>query len=390
VKAVRVAGSPVTRRRQREDALWGTPALGCFLPELRRPRRTVLCVTTESVSGIHRSNVDPWLMDRVGAAPPVDYRLIAGGRSNLTFAVADSEGQHFVLRRPPLGRVLQSAHDMGREYRIISALAPTPVPVPRPLAFCSDPAVNEAPFYVMEFVEGIVVSNEEDVERHLDHPARAEAGQSLVEVLANLHALDPDSVGLGDLGRKDGYVQRQLRRWHAQFEKSKSREIAALEEVHRVLEAHIPPQQRTAIVHGDYRLGNCLLGPDGRVRAVLDWELCTLGDPLADLGWFVGYWIEPGASSEHLGDAVPTTAPGFSSLSTLVERYVQRIGADVSDLDFYVALAYWKLACIAEGVYSRYRAGVMGGEVRADEADAFGRQVFKLADEALALCERIR
>jgi aminoglycoside phosphotransferase (APT) family kinase protein len=388
VKVVRVASCPEARRLPGKTSCGELQRPFAALPERCQAGRTVLRVRTQSVTGINRDTVEPWLADEVGAAPALDYGLIAGGRSNLTFAIADRNGQRFVLRRPPLGAVLQSAHDMGREYRILSALAPTPVPVPQPLAFCADPAVNDAPFYVMEFVEGVVVANEEDVERHLDHAARGEAGGSLIDVLADLHAVDPDAVGLGDLGRKDGYVERQLRRWSAQFQKSKSREIATLDEVHRLLEAHIPPQQRTAIVHGDYRLGNCLLGPDGFVRAVLDWELCTLGDPLADLGWFVGYWLEPGASSEHLRGAVPTTAPGFSRLSTLIERYVQRTGADVSDLDFYVALAYWKLACIAEGVYARYSAGVMGDDPTAN-ADAFGNQVLLLADEALALCERM-
>jgi aminoglycoside phosphotransferase (APT) family kinase protein len=343
----------------------------------------------EAIRGIARENVDPWIAGNVaGAVPPFDYQLIAGGRSNLTYAVVDRNRQPFVLRRPPLGHVLDSAHDMAREYRIISALARTSVPVPRPLAFCSDRTINGAPFYIMAFVDGLIVVSEKDAERHLDHAARAEAGRSLIDVLTNLHALDPDAVGLGDLGRKDAYVQRQLRRWHAQFEESKTRDIPALDEVHRRLESHVPPQRRTAVVHGDYRLGNCLLGPDGVVRAVLDWELCTLGEPLADLGWFAAYWIEPGQSSEHMRHAVATTAHGFSSRAILIERYVQRTGADVTDLDFYVALAYWKLACIAEGVYARYRAGVMGDNSTSADADALGAQVYRLADEALALCER--
>jgi len=343
---------------------------------------------TETVSGIARDRVDPWLAEHVaGAAPPFDYRLIAGGHSNLTYAVADRDGRRFVLRRPPLGHVLQSAHDMGREHRIISALVPTPVPVPQPLAFCEDPTVNDAPFYVMEFVDGVVLSDAADAERHLDEAARAHAGRSLVDVLADLHTVDPDAVGLGDLGRREGYVERQLRRWRSQFEKSKSAEIPAMDEVHRRLASHVPPQQRIGIVHGDYRLGNCLVGPDGAVRAVLDWELCTLGDPLADLGWVLAWWAEPGESATHLRGGVTTTAGGFAPRRTLVDRYAERTGADVGELDFYVALAYWKLACIAEGVNARYRAGVMG-DVPAD-VEPFGDQVHRLADEALARCERM-
>jgi len=293
-----------------------------------------------------------------------------------------------VLRRPPLGNVLQSAHDMGREHRMIRALEPTPVPVPAPLAFCEDAEVTGAPFYVMSFVDGVVLEGADDAERHLDAPARARAGRSLVDVLADLHQIDPDAVGIGDLGRKDGYVDRQLRRWQAQFEKSRTREIRAMDEAHRLLASRVPPQRRTGIVHGDYRLGNCLVGPDGALRAVLDWELCTLGEPLADLGWVLAWWAEPGESPEHLGRSVPSTAPGFADRATLVERYAERTGADVADVDFYVALAYWKLACIGEGVFARYSAGVMG-DVPADDMKAYADRVSALAERALAQCARM-
>jgi aminoglycoside phosphotransferase (APT) family kinase protein len=348
--------------------------------------RTVVSV----VKGIERDKVDPWLAKHVaGAAAPFEYRLIAGGRSNLTYEVTDATGARFVLRRPPLGNVLQSAHDMGREHRLIRALEPTPVPVPEPLAFCEDVGVNGAPFYVMSFVDGVVLETEQDAERHLDSSARARASRSLVDVLADLHQVDPDAVGLGDLGRKDGYVERQLRRWQAQFEKSRSREIPAMDEAHRLLSSRVPPQRRTGIVHGDYRLGNCLVGPDGALRAVLDWELCTLGEPLADLGWVLAWWVEPGESPSHLGRGVPSTAGGFETRAALVERYVERTGADVADIDFYVALAYWKLACIAEGVYTRYRTGAMG-DVPAAELQAFANRVSALAERAVALGARMR
>jgi aminoglycoside phosphotransferase (APT) family kinase protein len=347
-------------------------------------------VETETISGIARERVDPWLAEHVaGAAPPFDYRLVAGGHSNLTYVVVDRNGRRVVLRRPPLGHVLPSAHDMAREHRIISALAPTPVPVPQPLAFCPDPAVNDAPFYVMEFVDGVVLDDADGAERHLDERARAQAGRSLIDVLADLHSVDPDAVGLAELGRKEGYVERQLARWQKQFESSKSRDIPAMDEVHRRLASRVPPQQRTAIVHGDYRLGNCLVGPDGAVRAVLDWELCTLGDQLADVGWVMAWWIEPGESSAHLRRSIPTTVPGFEKRAALLQRYVDRAGADVGNLDFYVALAYWKLACIGEGVYARYRAGVMGGDAGAADTEAFGERVPLLADAALAVCERM-
>jgi aminoglycoside phosphotransferase (APT) family kinase protein len=330
-----------------------------------------------------------WLAEHVaGAVPPFEYEVIAGGRSNLTYAVVDADGRRFVLRRPPLGHVLQSAHDVGREHRIISALEETPVPVPRALAHCEDAAVNDAPFYVMGFVDGVVLDEAGDAERHLDKAARGRAGRSLIDVLVDLHAVDPDAVGLGDLARKEDYVSRQLRRWQAQFEQSRTREVPAMEEVHRQLTAHVPEQRRTGIVHGDYRLGNCLVGPDGAVRAVLDWELCTLGDPLADLGWVVAWWAEPGEDSSHLRRTVPSLADGFSTREELVERYAERSVADVTRLDFYVSLAYWKLAAISEGVYARYRAGAMGDASGVD-VEAFGAQVENLAERALAISRRL-
>jgi aminoglycoside phosphotransferase (APT) family kinase protein len=345
---------------------------------------------TETVSGIAQDRVDRWLADHVAElSPPLRYELIAGGRSNLTYYVLDANEHRVVLRRPPLGAVLQSAHDMGREHRIISALAPTAVPVPTPLAFCDDPEVTGAPFYVMERVDGVILRDADDVPEDFGEPARAQLARSIIDVLACLALLEPDDVGLGDLGRRDGYVERQLRRWHAQFEKSRSREVAEVDEVHRRLASHVPPQQRTAIVHGDYRIENCILAPDGTVRAVLDWELCTLGDPLADLGWLVAYWTQPGEDAAHMNRRQPTVLAGFPGRAAIVERYVERTGLDASALDFYVALGLWKLACIAEGVYARYRAGVMGAQDTA-VTDRFGRQVQALARAALDVSERLR
>jgi aminoglycoside phosphotransferase (APT) family kinase protein len=343
----------------------------------------------ETLSGIAPERVDEWLAEHVpDVEPPFRYGLIAGGRSNLTFEVVDARGRRFVLRRPPLGAVLQSAHDMGREHRIISALAPTRVPVPRPLGSCEDPDVNGAPFYAMEFVEGMVFAEAADVGPEFGEAQRMALAHSMVDVLAELWAVDPDAVGLGDLGRRGGYVERQLRRWMRQFEQSTDREIPAVGQVHEILSRHAPPQQRTGIVHGDYRIGNCVVGPDGPVRAVLDWELCTLGDPLADLGWLAADWAEPGEPTGHLrGDPV-TALPGFPPRSAMIARYVERTGADVSLLDFYVALALWKLACIAEGVYARYRAGVMGDD-GADVVESFGDRVVALAEEALTIAQRL-
>jgi aminoglycoside phosphotransferase (APT) family kinase protein len=342
-----------------------------------------------TVSGIDQEAVGRWIADHVdAAAPPFTYRLIAGGRSNLTYDMRDATDRRLVLRRPPLGEVLQSAHDMGREHRILAALVGTAVPVPRPLGFCGDPRVTGAPFYVMEHVDGLVLRGAGDVPPEFGEAARRRTGEAIVDVLAELASVDPDAVGLGDLGRREGYVERQLRRWHRQFEQSRTRDIASVDEVHRRLAGHVPPQQRTAIVHGDYRIENTIVSPDGDVRAVLDWELCTLGDPLADLGWLIAYWVQPDEDAPHMSRRMPTVLPGFPDRAAVVSRYVERTAADVSSLDFYVALALWKLACIAEGVYARYRAGVMGDD--GSEAEGFGDVVLALGEQALALTDDLR
>jgi aminoglycoside phosphotransferase (APT) family kinase protein len=342
----------------------------------------------QTLSGIAQDRVDAWLAEHVDAVqPPFRYSLIAGGRSNLTFEVVDGRGRRFVLRRPPLGGVLQSAHDMGREHRIISALAPTRVPVPEPLGYCDDAEVNGAPFYVMDYVEGVVLAEASDVGPELGERERECIAASMVDTLAELGAVNPDAVGLGDLGRREGYVERQLRRWMRQFEQSTQREIPAVPEVHRILGTRVPPQQWTAIAHGDFRLGNCMVGPEG-VRAVLDWELCTLGDPLADFGWLMADWAQEGERTDHLRGEPVSALLGFPPRSAMIARYVERTGADVSGLDFYVALALWKLACIAEGVYARYRAGVMGDDGAA-VIESFGDRVVALAEEALAIAERL-
>jgi aminoglycoside phosphotransferase (APT) family kinase protein len=329
--------------------------------------------------GIDEARVTPWLEEHVeGVRPPLSYSLIAGGHSNLTYRVDDAGGGAYVLRRPPLGHVLATAHDMGREHRIISALGPTPVPVAPALAYCDDPEVNGAPFYVMGFVEGHVLRDPTTAEV-LDEDQRRTAGESLVDVLADIHAVDPDAVGLGELGRKEGYIERQLRRWHKQFLDSKTRDVPALEGVFERLQADVPEQGPATIVHGDYRLDNCLVGDDGRIAAVLDWEICTLGDPLADLGLLMVYWTDPEDESAALLTA-PTALPGFLRRKDLLQRYAERSGRDLSAIDYYTAFGYWKLACIVEGVYARYRGGAMGSE--ASGFEAFATQVERLAAAA--------
>ena len=309
--------------------------------------------------GIEAGGVTAWLQSHApDITPPLRFSLIAGGRSNFTYTVTDSAGLRFVLRRPPLGPLLPSAHDMGREHRIMAALADSAVPVPPLVGLCTDESVTGAPFYVMRFVDGLILREPESV-APVPEPVRMAAAESLVDTLAALHAVDPDAVGLGDLGRKDGYVERTLRRWRGQWEKSKTREIPLVEEVADRLAAGIPASGPARIVHGDYRLDNTLVSPDdGSIQAVLDWELCTLGDPLADVGMLLVYWAEPGDEFAAVWSA--TTCPGFPGRKEVAARYASTSGRDLSEIDFYVALGYWKIATILEGVYARYASGAYG------------------------------
>ncbi len=335
---------------------------------------------TAPVEGIDAEAVTAWLDRRVdGLVAPLSFSLIPGGHSNLTYMVTDAAGRRWVLRRPPLGLVLATAHDMSREHRIVSALQGH-VPVAPVVGLSPDDSVNGAPFYVMDFVEGPVVRDIPAAEA-LPLEQRARAGESLVEVLAGIHAVDIDAVGLGDLGRREAYLERQLRRWHGQWEKSRTKDLPVVDAVHRRLVADAPAQGPAAIVHGDYRLDNCILAEDGSVAAVLDWELCTLGDPLADLGLLCVYWADPGEPT-HSGMPAATTVEGFATKSDLVKRYAALSGRDVSQIGYYVAFGYWKLACIIQGVYARYTAGAMGDRGDVTEFDVFGRQVEMLADAA--------
>ncbi len=337
--------------------------------------------------GIDFDGLAGWLLANVpGLEGPFSYELIAGGRSNLTYRVTDGAGRSFVLRRPPVSDVLATAHDMSREHKVMSALGPTPVPVPEMLGYCDDPGITGAPFFVMEFVEGLIVRILKETQ-NLTAEGRAAIGPNMIETLAALHSVDPGEVGLGDLGRPDGYLSRQLRRWSTQLEQSKTRDLPLMAEVHRRLAADVPRQTETRIVHGDFRLDNLVAGSGGEVRAVLDWELCTLGDPLADLGLLMVYWAEPSDALTALGEA-PTLADGFVGRATLQERYARATGRDLSRLGYYVAFGYWKLACILEGVLNRWRHGAMGEELRA-AADDFEGRVDQLAEAADAAARRI-
>jgi aminoglycoside phosphotransferase (APT) family kinase protein len=274
---------------------------------------------------------------------------------------------------------------MAREHRIISALVDSEVPVPPCLGLCQDDAVNDAPFYIMEYVPGLVLVDAKMTGEQLDVDARGRLGRRVVEVLAALHTLDPDDVGLGDLGRKEAYLSRQLKRWRTQWEKTKTRELAAMDDVFNGLQSKMPEQEGSAIVHGDFRLGNMLVREDGEIAAVLDWELCTLGDPLADVGYILNNWADPDedvALARGAAAASPTSAGGFLDKSEFMARYTELTGRDLSRIDYYRAFQYWRLAAIVEGVLSRYLKGVMGAKAN---TDLFKTQVDGLAMAALDL-----
>lgn len=313
------------------------------------------------MQGIDEQRVEQWLNANIeGAQGPYEYHLIAGGRSNITFRVVDANGMQMVLRRPPMGHVLATAHDMAREHRLITAVGASNVPVPRTLGLCTDVEVNGAPFYVMAFVPGIVLDSPEKGNL-LPVGLRQQASEDLIDVLADLHAVDVDAVGLGDLAKRDGYVERQVKRWSTQWQNSKTRELPAVDEVASLLGNNIPVQQGVSIAHGDYRFGNCLTDiENGRIAAVLDWELCTLGDPLADLGYVGIYWTDPGMPNMRGTD--PSGIEGFPTFDHLVERYAKRTGRDCSNIGYYKAFASFRLAVICEGVYARYLHGAMGDQ----------------------------
>lgn len=329
------------------------------------------------VQGIDIEPVSKWLAANIpGAVAPFTFQLIAGGRSNLTFKVVGADGTRFVLRRPPLGHVLATAHDMAREHRIIAAVGRTDVPVPPALGVCIDEAVNGAPFYVMGYVDGIVLDSP-DRAATMPVALRVQASEHLIDVLADLHAVDVDQVGLGDLAKREGYVARQVKRWSTQWAQSKTRELPAIDEVARLLGERLPEQRGVVIAHGDYRFGNCLTDvAAGRIAAVLDWELCTLGDPLADVGYLGVYWYDGEAANTRAND--PTSAGGFPSYPDLLQRYALRTGRDLSGIGYYVAFSCWRLAVISEGVYARYLHGAMGSQ----EGVEF--ETFKVGTEGLA------
>ncbi len=342
-------------------------------------------MTTGGPEGVDLESLRVYFADHVAGADgrALSAELIAGGRSNLTYGIADGEHE-WVLRRPPLGHVLPTAHDMAREYKVITALVDTDVPVPRTYALCEDNDVNGAPFYVMERVHGRVLRTGEEL-ASLTPDEAAACSRELVDVLARIHRVDYEAVGLADFGHPDGFMERQLRRWGQQWERSKAEDLPAVDEVARRLRNALPESGSPTIVHGDYRLDNTMLANDdaGRVAAVLDWEMSTLGDPLADVGLFLLYWGQSEAQIIATGQAIDEQA-GFASRDEVVELYAKETGRDVDNLDFYVVFAFYKLAIIVEGIAARYRMGKTLGE----GFEHMGQMVKSLVDEALEQADR--
>jgi len=291
---------------------------------------------------------------------PLSGQLVQGGRSNLTYVVTDGAAS-WVVRRPPLGHVLATAHDMSREHRVMTALAGTDVPVPATYLLCQDEDVIGAPFYVMEHVAGTVYRSPEQT-GELSRAQKAEVAGRMMDVLARLHTTSPDAVGLGDFGKPEGFLQRQVRRWSKQLEGSRSREIAGIDELRDRLAASVPDSPHSGIVHGDYRLDNVLVGDQLQINAVLDWEMATLGDPFTDLGLLVVYW--EGFSGVEQNPITKGTGPeyGFPAAAELLQRYAETSGTDLSGLDWYIAFGFFKSAVILEGIHYRFQHNQTVGE----------------------------
>ena len=312
------------------------------------------------VAGFDLAAVEAWMGAQTCVTPPCAWRRLEGGHSNLTYELTDTAGDHFVIRRPPQGELLPKAHDMRREFRIIDALHPIGVPVAEPIGFCDDRAVCDRHFYVMGKVAGEALYTAEQTAPRLSESARSRVGESFLAVLAPLPSVNPDEVGLGDLGRHEGYVARQLRTWYGSWTASAEAAEYDDDRVHALYErliAAIPEQGPARVVHGDYGVHNVMVDERGDVVAVLDWEIGTLGDPLADFAYALNAWAEP--SDTPTSHAVaPTALAGFASRNDLIRYYADQTGADLTQLGYYRSFNSFKTACIVHGVYARYKLGM--------------------------------
>lgn len=352
----------------------------------------------ENPPGLDLSALLPWFQENVAQVSEIEAKVIGHGRSNITYAISeanapgdgDAEGdraQTWVLRRPPLSHVLPTAHDMAREFRVMSALYPTGFPVPKTVAYCDDPNVVDRPFYVMSFIDGFVATDLAEFEHRYGEDKCNKVAHDLIDTLVRLHLTDPSEIGLADFGKPKGFAERQVNRWVTQLDKSKTREIPELDELAIRLARSVPQNAPEGIVHGDYRLDNTVLDASGDIIGVLDWEMATLGDPLADLGMLIMYWSDgspisrvsvPGISSIAI-----TALPGFLTREEAVAQYAQKSGFDLTHLDFYIVLAYFKLAIIIEGIQARF----LGGGTVGEGFDQIGALVGLLANMGLNLAD---
>ncbi|GAA3836912.1 phosphotransferase family protein [Nocardioides panacisoli] len=335
--------------------------------------------TADAPPGLDLDALGAWFAAEIpGAGDRLDAVLIAGGKSNLTYVVTDGAAE-WIVRRPPLGHVLATAHDMAREYRVMSALQDTAVPVPRTYALCRDAGVVGAEFYVMERCAGTPYRRASEL-AELGQARTRTISERLVDTLAALHAVDPESVGLGDFGRPEGFLARQVGRWKKQLDASHSRDLPAADELHRLLAANVPAESATGIVHGDFRLDNVLVDHEDRVTAVLDWEMATLGDPLTDLALMLTYHrLGTGAGDGSGSVSDVSAAPGFLDERAVVERYAQGSERDLSSFGFYLGLAAFKLAAILEGIHYRY----LNGQTVGAGFDQIGEAIHPLLDAGL-------
>ena len=341
--------------------------------------------------GYDTAKVEAWIADHVAdLRPPLRWTRLVGGHSNLTYLLQDSHGRQAVIRRPPMGELLPKAHDMAREWALISALGDTAVPVPRALGFCADTSVIGVHFYVMGCIDGHPLYSASDAERFVPPSLRRTLAHSFIDVLAELHSVDPDAVGLGDLGKKDDYIGRQLKTWYRSWNASiegAQMDDARAHDLQKFFLEHVPEQGPARIVHGDYGLHNTLVGSDGRIAAVVDWEISTLGDPLADLGYALNQWAEPSDPPSVRG-VPPTTLPGFPTRRELAQRYAERTGRDLSMLDYYVGFNRWKSAAIVHGVYARYLEGKKSSE--GVDLPALKAQILRSLQQADEAVQRLR
>lgn len=304
--------------------------------------------------------VEKWVEENVtGLTPPFEWTRLEGGHSNLTYQLKDANGKDAVIRRPPQGELLPKAHDMSREWSLISSLGPTPVPVPEAIGFCESPDVTGAWFYIMGLIDGRPLYSAEETLAWIPEDKRKDMAYSFFDVLADLHSLDPDEIGLGELGKKENYIGRQLKTWYRSW--NSSIEFAELDDprahdLQKFFLENMPDQGMARVVHGDYGLHNCLFGPDSKVAAVVDWEISTLGDPLADLAYALNPWPDPTDEFPTSPESA-TSVPGFPSRTELADRYAQRTGRNLDKLNYYIGFNRWKSAAILHGVYARYKAG---------------------------------